>query len=90
MPNNLENTKGVLNWIKENIGTDVILSIMAQYFPTNKISDDFCPELNRKISQNELEEVEQYIFELGFENGFIQELGEHEEEYVPLFDGSNI
>lgn len=90
LPNNVENTKGVLKWIKENIGTDIYISIMAQYFPTNKISDNFCPELNRKISQNELEEVEEYIFDLGFENGFIQEVGEHEEEYVPLFNGQNI
>lgn len=90
LPNNVENTKGVLTWIKENIGTDILLSIMAQYFPTNKVNENFCPELNRKISQKELEEVEQYLFDLGFENGFIQEIGEHEEEYVPLFDGSNV
>lgn len=90
LPGNIENTKGVLKWIKDNIGLDVYLSIMAQYFPANKVSDKCYPELNRKISKYELEEVEEYLFELGFENGFIQELGEHEEEYVPLFNGDNV
>ena len=31
-------------------------------------------------------EIQDYIEKLEFENGYIQELGEHEEEYVPAFD----
>lgn len=90
LPNNIQNTKAVLKWIKDNVGQDVYISVMAQYFPTNIISDENFPELNRKITKEELSEVEEYIFDLGFENGFIQELGNHEEEYVPNFDGSNV
>lgn len=90
LPNNIENTKEVLKWIKENLGSDTYISIMAQYFPTYKVGADNFSEINRKITKEELEAVEDYIFKLGFENGFIQELGEHEEEYVPNFDGSNV
>ena len=90
LPNNVQNTKAVLKWIKDNVGQDVYISVMAQYFPTNIISDENFPELNRKITKEELNEVEEYIFDLDFENGFIQELGNHEEEYVPNFDGSNV
>lgn len=90
LPNNIENTKEVLKWIKENLGSDTYISIMAQYFPTYKVSENNFSEINRKITKEELEEIEDYIFELGFENGFIQELGEYEEEYVPNFDGSNV
>lgn len=90
LPNNIENTKEVLKWIKENLEVDTYISIMAQYFPTYKVGVDNFSEINRKITKEELEEVENYIFKLGFENGFIQELGEHEEEYVPKFDGSNV
>ena len=43
-------------------------------------------ELNRKLTQEEWQEIENYIEKLGFKNGFIQELGEHEEEYVPKWD----
>ena len=88
LPNMVENTKGVLKWIKENLGADQIISIMAQYFPTHKAME--YEEINRKITKEELEEVEDYLFELGLENGYIQELGEHEEEYVPNFNLDNV
>lgn len=90
LPNNVGNTKDVLKWIKDNLGSNTYISIMAQYFPTYKVNVDSFSEINRKITKKELEEVENYVFELGFENGFIQELGEHEEEYVPKFDGKNV
>ena len=57
---------------------------MAQYFPTYKAKEDL--ELNRKLTKQEWREIEEYIEKLGIENGFIQELGEHEEEYVPKWE----
>jgi len=32
LPNNIENSKKVLKWLKENINKEVYISIMAQYF----------------------------------------------------------
>ena len=84
LPNNINNSKKVLNWIKENINEDVYINIMAQYFPTYKAKE--IKELNRKLSKKEYEEIENYVFELDIKNGYMQELGEHEEEYVPDFD----
>ena len=81
LPNNVENSKQILKWIKENIDNNVYVSIMAQYFPTYKAKN--VDELNRKLTQKEYEEVENYLYDLELENGYIQELGEHEEEYVP-------
>ena len=57
---------------------------MAQYFPTYKAKET--SDLNRKLTQKEYEEVEQSLYDLELENGYIQELGEHEEEYVPKWD----
>ena len=88
LPGNIDNTKAVIDWIKENLGVDTIISIMAQYFPTYKAKD--IEELNRKITSEELEEVENYLFECNMVNGYIQELGEHEEEYVPNFNLDNV
>jgi putative pyruvate formate lyase activating enzyme len=84
LPNNIKNTKGVLDNIKELFGTDIYISIMAQYFPTYLAKQT--EDLNRKINKRELKSVEEYMFKLNFENGYIQELGTHEEEYVPNFD----
>ena len=85
LPNNLQNSKDILKWINDNIDKKVFVSIMAQYFPTHK-SNQF-PEINRKLTKEEYEEIEDYLYSLDLDNGYIQELGEHEEEYVPDFEG---
>lgn len=83
LPNNIDNSKQVLKWIKENIDKRVYVSIMAQYFPCYKAKE--IEELNRKLSKEEYEEIENFVYDLDIENGYIQELGEHEEDYVPNF-----
>ena len=84
LPNNIENSKKVLKWIKGNMGDDTYVSIMAQYFPTYKAKEN--NELNRKLTKTEWEEIEKYIEKLEIKNGYIQELGDHEEEYVPKWE----
>ena len=87
LPNYMQNTKNVLKWIKDNLG-DVYVSVMAQYFPTYKAKD--VEKLNRKISIKEYKEIENYLYTLDLKNGYMQDLGKHEEEYVPEFDFRNI
>ena len=84
LPNNIENSKRTLKWIKENIDENVYINIMAQYFPTCKAKE--IAELNRKLTKEEYEEIENFVYELDIKNGYMQELGEHEEEYVPNFN----
>lgn len=84
LPNHILNTKKILKYIKENFDENTYISVMAQYFPTYKAKDD--DKINRKISKKEYREVEEYLYLLNLKNGYIQELGEHEEEYVPNFD----
>ncbi len=84
LPNNIENSKKILKWIKENLDNNIYVSIMAQYFPTYKAKET--DDLNRKLTNKEYEEIENYLYDLNLENGYIQELGEHEEEYVPKWE----
>lgn len=85
MPNHIENTKNVLKWFKDNVDNDIYISIMTQYFPTYRACE--YNELNRKISKSEYNEVEEYLFELGIENGYMQDfLEEDEEKYVPNWE----
>lgn len=81
LPNHIENTKEVLKWIKENLGQNSYISVMAQYFPTYLAKQQ--TDLNRKITKREYTRVEEYLYHLELKNGYLQELGKHEEEYVP-------
>ncbi len=85
LPNHLENTKKVLKWIKDNIDKDVYVSIMTQYFPTHRAIE--YEEINRKITKEEYQELEDYIYELNIENGYMQDYPEeNEEQYVPKWE----
>ncbi len=84
LPNNIENSKKILKWLKENIDENVYIDIMAQYFPTYKAKN--VQELNRKLNKKEYEEIEDYVYKLDIKNGYMQDLGEHEEEYVPKWE----
>lgn len=83
LPNYILNTKHILKWIQENLPKDTYVSVMAQYFPTYLTKNKEEKLLNRKINRKEYKEVESYLYGLGLENGYMQDLGEHEEEYVP-------
>ncbi len=84
LPNHLQNTKNILKWIKQNMPEETYISIMAQYFPTYKAKEDKL--LNRKLTKKEYKEIEKFLYTLDLKNGYIQELGEHEEAYVPNFN----
>ncbi|MBO5290630.1 MAG: radical SAM protein [Clostridia bacterium] len=84
LPNNLENTKGVIDWVKNNFNEgEVLFSLMSQFTPISP-----CPhrELSRRLTQEEYDEIEDYLFDSGIEDGFMQELSSAKEEYIPPFD----
>lgn len=83
LPGHIQNSKNILKWIKNNLNPYIYVSVMAQYFPTYKAKGD--TYINRKLSNKEYREIENFLYTLNLENGYIQELGKHEEEYVPNF-----
>ena len=83
LPNYIENSKKVLKWIKDNFKDDILVSVMAQYFPSNKAME--YSDINRKLTEEEYNEIEEYVFELNLD-GYMQDLEENEEQYVPKFE----
>lgn len=81
LPNHLQNTKQVLKWIAKNMDADVYVSVMAQYFPEYKAHET--EDINRKLTQEEYQEIQDYISKLGIQNGYMQDLEENEKQYVP-------
>ena len=61
---------------------------MNQFTPLDHIAD--YPELQRKITQAEYDEVVDYAVDLGVENGFIQEGETADESFIPSFDYEGI
>ncbi len=85
LPNYMQNTKNILKWIKDNMPEEVYVSIMSQYFPSYKaINDD---KINRKLSRKEYKTIEDYIYTIDLQNGYMQDFVEDENEakYVPDF-----
>lgn len=83
LPGHLQNSKHILKWLKDNVDEKAYISVMAQYFPTYRAKED--KYLNRKLTNKEYNEIENYLYTLNLKNGYIQDLGKHEEEYVPDF-----
>lgn len=85
MPDNISGTKETLNFIKNELSTDVYLSIMAQYYPVYKAKN--YPELNRRLKAQEYLEVVNYAEKLGFSYGWTQDyIGLNSEDlFIPDF-----
>ncbi len=84
LPNNIENTKKVIDWVKENFHNgEVLFSLMSQFTPNKSCK---IPELSRRLTQEEYDEIEDYLFDSGIEDGFMQELSSAKEEYIPPFN----
>ncbi len=81
LPGETDDSVRVLEYIAGNFGTDVYLSLMSQYYPVLETKFE---NLNRKLTVDEYEKVTDKLFELGFENGWIQDL-ESAETYLPDF-----
>ena len=66
LPNHLECcTKVVIDWISENLGTNVYLNLMDQYRPEYKAME--YEEIRRFITEAEFREALQYAISKGFE-----------------------
>jgi putative pyruvate formate lyase activating enzyme len=48
------------------------------------------PELNRRITEEEYDELVDYAINLGVENGFIQEGETASESFIPEFNGEGV
>lgn len=89
LPSQWENTKGVLEYIAETFDKGQILfSLMRQYTPYGRASE--FPEINRKITDEEYEQAQEYMEELGIEDGYVQQKESSSKQFIPLFDCSGV
>ena len=85
LPEQLENTFGVLDWIAETFRPgDVLVSLMGQYTPNGHGGPA------RRLTQEEYLRACDYLTALGLLDGYTQELTSAEAEYTPPFDGTGV
>jgi len=84
MPNLVDQSKKILDWICNNLGKNTLVSLMAQYQPFYRANE--FGEINRKITEREYSRVLDYADQLEMENILCQEMTSSNEKYVPSFD----
>ncbi len=84
LPGLKEDSKLVLKWIRENLPLAIPISLMAQYTPVYKALS--MEDINRRITEEEYEDIIDYFFEIGLENGLAQDYSSATTDYTPEWD----
>lgn len=82
LPGHVEESRSVLRSIAEELSTGVNISLMSQYHPIGFVRNH--PDLSRTLYKSEYESVVKIMEDLGFRNGWVQDM-ESSETYRPDF-----
>src|SRR4051794_21914293 len=74
LPNDVAGVRESLEWIRDELSPRVAVSLMAQYYATNKAgTDERYMLLSRRVSESEWWRAVSLLGELGMEEGWMQE-----------------
>ena len=83
LPGHLDDAKEIIKYLYDKYHNHIYISIMNQYTPIHKIKYD---NLNRKVTDEEYDELINYACDLGVEKAFIQEGETQSESFIPCFN----
>ena len=83
LPGHIEDSKKLIKYLYKTYGDEIFISIMNQYTPVNTCIYN---NLNRKLTDNEYDDVIKYALELGVTNAFIQEGDTANDSFIPDFN----
>lgn len=87
LPGHIDDSKKIIEYLYKTYGNDIFISIMNQYTPVNTC---IYSNLNRKITEDEYNEVIDYAVDLGITNAFVQDGDTASESFIPDFNKSTI
>ena len=85
LPGHIDDSKKIIEYLYKTYGNDIFISIMNQYTPVNTC---IYSNLNRKVTEDEYNEVIDYAVSLGITNAFVQDGDTALESFIPEFDKS--
>lgn len=83
LPGHLEDSKKIIKYLYDKYQDDIIISIMNQYTPVRELEYE---DLNRKVVDEEYDELIDYAYDVGVRKAFIQEGDTQEISFIPDFD----
>ena len=87
LPDNIEDSKNIINYLYDKYKDNICISIMNQYTPLRKLEYG---NLNRKVSNDEYDDLIDYAYDLGIRNAYMQEGETQKESFIPDFDNEGI
>lgn len=91
LPNDIAEIEKSLRWIHDELSPKTAISLMAQYYATNKAAtDERYILLSRRISEGEWYEAVSLLDDLGIEEGFMQEYESASHYYRPDFTDADV
>ena len=91
LPNAVENTLQVIKKVSEQFAPgQVLFSLMRQYLPCGEVSPERFSEINRTVSDEEYELIEEALYTSGIEDGFVQDGSSASDDFIPCFDGTGV
>ena len=83
-----EDSRDILDYLHGTYGDQIFISLMNQYTPMPQVMND--PNLGRKLTSKEYDELVDYAISIGITNGFIQDGETASQSYIPAFDGTGL
>jgi putative pyruvate formate lyase activating enzyme len=83
LPGMVAATEQIVRWVRDHLGRDTFVSLMAQYHPVHRAHE--LPLLRRGIRHEEYERAMQACTKAGLDNVFVQEL-ESASLFLPDFE----
>lgn len=83
LPSNVGDSKRIIKYLYETYQDKIIISIMNQYTPVRELKYE---ELNRRVTDDEYDELVNYAYDMGVRNAFMQEEETQKESFIPDFD----
>lgn len=88
LPGLLEDAKKIIKYLHDKYQENIYISIMNQYTPLYNFKT--FKNLNRKVTDEEYDELINYACDIGIINGFIQEGETSSIEFIPNFDKTGV